>query len=132
MLCGDYFAGEIFGGGNCATRANPKGTASCAPQGKGNWLRGKSHRIKFPQLWVKEVGQTGTTARHSTQNGQKCSDDHSPFKRTVHKGNNSPCSIIIPQLCAAGLAFPKLTLPHAHTPLPNPPDFARGKLHHVP
>ena len=28
--------------------------------------------FNFPRFWVKEVGQTGTTARHNTQNGQKC------------------------------------------------------------
>ena len=29
--------------------------------------QGNQHRMKFPQFWVKEVGQTGTMARHNTQ-----------------------------------------------------------------
>ena len=35
--------------------------------------------------WVKEAGQTGTMARHNTQNGQKCSANYSPFKSTFKK-----------------------------------------------
>ena len=48
-------------------------------------------------------------ARHITQNGQKCCDNHSPFKRTVHQGYNLPCSMIITPIApagAAGLVFP--------------------------
>ena len=37
-------------------------------------------------------------ARHSTQNGQKCCDDHVSFKTTVHKGYNLPYSMIITQI----------------------------------
>ena len=37
---------------------------------KGNSLWGHEHRINFPQFRVKEVGQTGTIARHNAQNGQ--------------------------------------------------------------
>ena len=66
------------------------GSAHCAPQGKGNQLLGNSHRMNLPQFWVKEVGQTGTMARHNTQNGQKCCDHRSPFKNTVHNGCNFP------------------------------------------
>ena len=33
-------------------------------------------------------------ARHTTQNGQKCCENHSPFKRAAPKGYNFPCSII--------------------------------------
>ena len=40
----------------------------------------------------------GTIARHNTQNGQKCCDSHSPFKRTVHKGYNFPCSTVITEI----------------------------------
>ena len=35
--------------------------------------------------FVKEVCQTGTMARHSTQNGPKRCDDHSPFRSVVRK-----------------------------------------------
>ena len=51
------------------------------PQGKGNWLSVNWQRITFPQVWVKEVVQTGTMARHNTQKRQNCCDTHSPFKR---------------------------------------------------
>ena len=39
-----------------------------------------------------EASQTGTMARHNTQNAQKCCDTHSLFKSTVHKGYNVPYS----------------------------------------
>ena len=51
--------------------------------------------MSFPQFWVQAVGQTGTTASHNTQNGQKCCDSHPPFRSTVPKGNKFPCSTII-------------------------------------
>ena len=55
-----------------------------------------NYRIShFPPFWVKEVNQTGTLARHNTQKGQKCCDNHSSFKYTVHKGRNFHCSMII-------------------------------------
>ena len=84
------------------------GNASCALQGKGNqlWYFFFWHRINFSQFWVEEVGQTGTLARHSTQNGQKCSNTLSPFKSTVHKGNNSPCSMIITQIALRRICVP--------------------------
>ena len=41
---------------------------------------------------VKEVGQTGTTARHNTQTGRKYCDDHSPLKSPAPRGYNFPCS----------------------------------------
>ena len=75
------------------------GNASCGP-----W--GNSDRINFPQFWVKEVGQMGTMARHNTQNGQKCGDTHSPFKGTVHKGYNFPCSTIITQTARRSMSVP--------------------------
>ena len=59
-----------------------EGNASCAPQapqGKGKW--GNQYRINFPQFWVQEMGQTGTMARHNTQNGQKCCDNYIPIQK---------------------------------------------------
>ena len=35
---------------------------------------------------------------HDTQNGQKGCNNQSPFKSTVHKGYNFPCSTIITQI----------------------------------
>ena len=78
-----------------------QGTAACATralQGQGNQLWGNELRINFPQFWVKEVGQTGTMARHNTPNGQKCCHNHCPVKSTVHKSNDFPCSVIITQI----------------------------------
>ena len=73
---------------------DPNGNASCAPQGKGKGLWGDWHRIRFPQLWVKEVGQTGTMARHNFQTGQQCCHNHTPIQKVrVHEGTNSPCSM---------------------------------------
>ena len=37
-------------------------------------------------------------ARHNTQNGQTCCDNHSTFKNMVHKGNNSPRYMIFSQI----------------------------------
>ena len=51
-----------------------------------------------PQFRVKKVGQTDSMARHNTQNRQKCCDDRSQFKGTVHKGYNFPCSMTIPRI----------------------------------
>ena len=39
-----------------------------------------AHGISYRPVWVKEVGQTGTVARHDTPNGHKWCDDRSPFK----------------------------------------------------
>ena len=61
-------------------------------------LSGDEPRIDVPQFRVKEVGQTGTMARHSTQNGQNHCDGHSPFKSTVHKGCDCPCSMTITRI----------------------------------
>ena len=63
----------------------------------------------FTSIWVKEVHQTGTRVRHDTETD---SDTHSPLKRTVHKRNQFPCSMIMTRrraagaAGAAGLAFP--------------------------
>ena len=67
-------------------------------KGKGNLLWRNEHRINCTQVWVKEVGQTGTMATHNTPSGQKCCDNHLPFKSTVHKGYNVPCSMIVIQI----------------------------------
>ena len=88
----------------------PRGNASCAPpppQGKGNELCGDQHRINLPPFWVKEVGQTGITARHRTQNGQKCGDGHPPFKSAVHKrGTVSPVSRQFPKTGRRRMSVP--------------------------
>ena len=90
-----------------ANKASPLGTLP-APQGKGIWPWDTWHRINSPQLWVKEVGQTGTTAMHNTQNGQKCCDQSkSPFE-TVHKKNSSPRSMIITQFARRRISVPSI------------------------
>ena len=65
--------------------------------------------MNFPQFWVQEVGQTGTMARHDTQNVQKCCDSHSPVKSTVHKENHFPCSTIITQIARRRISVPRGT-----------------------
>ena len=63
----------------------PPRTSSCAPQapqGRGIPLSDNLYRIDVPRIWVQEVGQTGTTARHSTQKAHKRCDHRSPFKST--------------------------------------------------
>ena len=65
-------------------------------------------------FWVKEAGQTGTTARHNTQNRQKCCDSHSPFKSKVYKGYNFPCSVIITQITRRGRR--RISVPKAYAP----------------
>ena len=65
------------------------------------------HRIDFPQFWVKEVGQTGTMARHNTQSAQKYCGDHSPFQSPGHEGYNFPCSTMATQMARHGMNNPK-------------------------
>ena len=49
-------------------------------------------------------------ARHNTQNGQKCGDNQSPFKSTVHKGNNFPCCTTITQIVCRRISVPRALL----------------------
>ena len=83
---------------DCIREGTSLGMLPARRRGRGMGLWGNVHRINFPQLCVNEVGQTGTTARHNSQNGQKCCHDHSLFKGTVHTRNNFPCSMMIPQI----------------------------------
>ena len=69
-----------------------------APQGMGNWRKGNEHRVDFPPFWVKEGAQTGTMARHTTRNGQKCCDNRSAFTSTPHEGYRVPCSTMIARI----------------------------------
>ena len=55
-------------------------------------------------------------ARHNTENGQKCCDDPSPFKSTVHKGYNCPCSTTIVQIAHHRISTPS---PPSEGPLPS-------------
>ena len=74
------------------------------------WGRGIGFRVmRTALICVKEVGQTGTIVRHTTQTGQKCCDDRSAFQRTVHKGYHFLCSEIITQI-----ARRRISAPNAH------------------
>ena len=57
----------------------------------------------------------GTIARHNTQNGQKCCDNHSSFKSMVHKGNNFPCSMIITEIACRRCRRIRVPPPRAST-----------------
>ena len=60
------------------------------------------HRSKFPQFLGKKVGQTGTMARHNTQNGQNVAITTPPLNSAVHTRYNSACSTIIIQIARHG------------------------------
>ena len=115
-VCGGVGAGMGPGIGMGLCRGHGYGHAACrsiwpqAQGGAGHSLWNTEHRIDFPHFWVKEVGQTGPMARHNTQNGQQCCDRRSPFKSTVHNGNNVPSSTMSTQIARRrrrGISVPR-------------------------
>ena len=94
-------------------------------------FRGISTALVFLNFWVKEAGQTSTTARHNTQNGQTCYDHHSPFKSTVHKGYNFPCSMIMTQIARCRCRRRRRISTPVASPSGRPNLRTGGSSHHV-
>ena len=76
-------------------------------RGKGEWLQRKQHRMDVPRVWVREGSQTGTTAPHKTQNGQRSCDTYSPFKTALHRGCDFRCSMTITQTAHRRMSGPR-------------------------